>query len=239
MLAPGTACAWRSVALANPLSTRCLSSTSTPAAASTSDDQAGPAPKAAWLPAWARARLPAVLGGDPGDVELTLDAWATQIKRARQLAAAGHAIGGAARASADPQAQGSLRLYESVIAAMQPAHRADPASFDGPARAAVAEAAGASRAQVDDCMAKFEWTRQMMRLLAERRASGQAMPASVEDLEAMMGDWRARRRGLGGGGGGGGVAAGACPFEGRAAPPGRNAVCGRTGKKWKNCCGGV
>jgi hypothetical protein len=172
--------------------------------------------------------------------DLTLDSYLTQISRARKLAALGSAIGGAGRASADPQAQGNLRLYETIIGAMDPAHRADPATFDAAARAAVAGRTGASVAQVDDCMAKFEWTREMMRVLAARKAAGQDMPASVEELEAVMGDWRARRRGsgggVGGGVGGGQAATGACPFEGRAAP-GRNAVCPKTGKKWKNCCG--
>ena len=210
-------------------STRRPFSTSTPSAA----DSGGDVPKASWLPAWARARLPAALGGDPDGADLTLDAWAVQIKRARQLAAAGQAIGGAARASADPHAQGNLRLYEAIVATMAPAHRADPATFDPAARRAVAEAAGVSPAQVDDCMAKYEGTRRLMRLLADRRAAGLAMPTSVEELEGMMGEWQARK----GGGVGGAAASGACPFEGRAAP-GRNAVCGRTGKKWKNCCGG-
>jgi hypothetical protein len=219
---------------------RCLS-TSAPAhnaAEGCSDPGSSPPPKPSWLPAWARARLPAALGGEPALEDLTLDSYLTQISRARTLAAMGSAIGGAGRASADPQAQGNLRLYENIIGAMDPAHRADPASFDAPSRAAVAASAGVSVAQVDDCMAKFDWTREMMRVLAARKAAGQPMPASVTELEAVMGDWRAKRRA----GGGGAAAApasasapGSCPFQGRPTP-GRNAVCGKTGKKFKNCC---
>jgi len=205
------------------------------------DDPPSPSssPSSSWLPSWARARLPTSLGGTPapdggGDgSDLTLDAYRTQIGRARRVAALGGAIGGAARASSDPHAQGNLRLYEAIIDAMEPRHRADLASFDGAARARVAASAGASPAQVDDCLAKYEWTRAAMGVLADRKVTGQALPTSMEELEAMVG-----RRGGGGGSGSATSAPAACPFAGRAPPPGRNAVCGRTGKKWKNCCGG-
>ena len=215
------------------VSTRPLS-TSTQAAAGAADDPPSmSSSSSSWIPSWARARLPASLGGTPSEeTDLTLDSYRKQIGRARKVAALGGAIGGAARASADPQAQGNLRLYEAIIDGMEPAHRADLSAFDAPARAKVAASVGASPAQVDDCIRKYEWTRAAMSAMAARKAAGAPLPTSMEELEAMVG-----RRG-GGGSGGGASPTAACPFAGQAAPPGRNAVCPRTGKKWKNCCGG-
>ena len=153
--------------------------------------------------------------------------------RARKLGGLAGSLGGTTAAS-DPVARGNLALYERVIGFMEAQHKADLDCFDGPARDAVAAAAGVSRPQVDDTIAKYRWTKALLVKVQERKKAGQAMPTTAHELEALMGDWRAHSRG-GAGGGGGGAPAAACPLDGKA--PGRNAVCPKTQKKFKNCCG--
>lgn len=54
-----------------------------------------------------------------------------------------------------------MRMFEQVIDAMTPDEKKDLALFDAPARARVAQQVGATTSQVDDCIARYLWTRQL------------------------------------------------------------------------------
>jgi hypothetical protein len=217
-------------------------------AASAADGGGG----ASWAPSWLRSRLPAALGGEREELaalqDLTMDSYLTSLRGARKLGGlTGYAAG--TSSAGDATAQGTLRLFEGIIDAMAPAERAEPgsaAAFGPAARARVAAAAGASPEQVDDCVARFLWTRKMSGHMAELRKAGKPMPKSVDEVERMLGSWRDfKRSGAGGGGGGRSgrmVAAGAagaggapCPLAGQ--PVGRNTRCPATRRAYKNCCG--
>jgi hypothetical protein len=47
--------------------------------------------------------------------------------------------------------------------------------------------------QVDDCIAKFEWMKQMTTQMAALKRQGKPIPKSVEDLEQSVGNWRGYR----------------------------------------------
>lgn len=44
-----------------------------------------------------------------------------------------------------------------------------------------------SAAQVDDCIAKYQWMAQMTKQVAERKRAGQPIPRSAEELEGLLG----------------------------------------------------
>lgn len=211
------------------------------AARAFSDAPAGPS-SSSWLPGWAKRRLPPALGGEKLDAEMTLDAYASVLKRTRQLGAlTGFAAGTEAAGGAG--ARGVLREYEKIISAMTDAQKAAPDAITSADVAAIAATAGVAEAAVTDCLLKFNRVAAATRELARRQAAGEPMPTSLADLEAAVG-----RVGEGGGevsaplaGARGGVPAGTrgpagpCPFAGRA--PARNAACPQTRKKFKQCCG--
>lgn len=87
-------------------------------------------------------------------------AFANSLKQARRLGGLTGFVHGTG-AIKDGAAQGTLRLFEQVIDAMTAAEKKDLALFDAPARHRVAAEIGASTNQVDDCIARYLWTRQL------------------------------------------------------------------------------
>ena len=81
----------------------------------------------------------------------------------------------------------------------------------------------------------------MTSTLASLKRSGGRLPASMDELEAVVGDWRQYRSTTQAGGGGAGQqqfegpGGRACPLVG--AQPGRNTKCPLTRKAYKACCG--
>ena len=206
-----------------------------------SDDP--PSTPSSWMPAWLRNRVPTTLGGAK-EADLTLEEYAKTLARARTLGALTGFAGGTSDA-ANPGVRGALLQYEAVLAAItDEAHRRAPTSMSAADRAAVAERAGVSVAIVDDTLAKFARVKALGAELARRKAAGEALPTSVEELERAVGSVGAAA----------GVAAAPAPADGqtgvsadRVAPngspcpfrglaPARNAVCPATKKKYKQCC---
>ena len=145
-----------------------------------------------------------------GDVSnLTLDAYADQLKRARQLAGLSQLlpkslVGGAT----DSSVAATLKAQEDVIRcartscqylstsapcthsascrhrAMTPDERAVPtAQLSLASRQRIACTVGVTVEQVGEALAKFEWTRDAMGRMAQLRAEGKPMPKSFDDLE--------------------------------------------------------
>ncbi|GAB4815492.1 hypothetical protein N2152v2_002538 [Parachlorella kessleri] len=196
-----------------------------------------------WVPSWLKQRLPVGMGGSRGTDELedlTLDKYAQGLKRARQLGGLTGWVHGSGKAS-DPAAQGSLRMYETIISAMTEDEKADLSLFTGAARERVAAQVGCRVAQVDDCIAKYLWMKHMTSKMAEMKAKGQELPSTVEAVEQTLGDWRQFKTQAGGGGRptvpyGYKTAEGyPCALAGSDAS--RNTKCPRTRKAFKACCG--
>ena len=207
-----------------------------------SDDP--PSTPTSWMPAWLRNRVPTTLGGAK-EADLTLDEYAKTLVRARTLGALTGFAGGTS-AAANPGVRGALRQYEDVLAAITgEAHRRAPSSMSAADRAAVAARAGVTLAVVDDTLAKFARVKALGAELARRKAAGEALPTSVEELERAVGSVGAvagAAAAAAPAAGQAGVRADAvapngspCPFRGLA--PARNAVCAATKKKYKQCCG--
>lgn len=178
-------------------------------------------------------------------------AFASSLKHARRLGGITGFVHGTGSIS-DPTAQGTMRLFESVIAAMKPQEKVDLALFNAPARQRVATDVGCTTSQVDDCIARFLWMRSMTAKLAELKKQGKPMPSSMTDVEAMLGSWRQYKTEMGTSGsalagGEGGLAHNIVPMgtqnsKGQACPMAgiqvsRNTKCPLTRKAFKNCCG--
>jgi hypothetical protein len=145
------------------------------------------------MPNWLKTRLPGALGGSKDDIaaleNMTLDSFASSIRQARRLGSLTGFVHGTSGIS-DASAQGTMRMFESVIEAMTPEEKADLSAFDAVARKRVAASAGCSTAQVDDCMARYLWMKSMTSKLAKLRREGKEMPKSIEEMERAVGNWR-------------------------------------------------
>lgn len=199
-----------------------------------------------WMPHWLQSRLPGVLGGSR-EVEqldnLTLDSYASSMKRARQM---GSLTGYALQSSkiSSPAVQGSFRLHESIIGHMKPEERTDLSLFGAAARRRVAADAACTSDQVDDCIAKYEWMAHMTKQMAALKRAGKPLPQSVEEMEGMLGNWRSHKlqQVSSSPSGGHAVAYTAkgprnqpCGLAGQSV--GRNTKCPVTRKAFKACCG--
>lgn len=168
-------------------------------------------------------------------------AFASSLTQARRLGSITGFVHGTSGVN-DPAAQGTLRLFETIISAMQPEEKADLSLFNSAARQRVATEAGCTVSQVDDCIARYLWTKNMASRMAQLRREGREMPKSIDELEKMVGSWRGYKSGGAGAGGGvnGGVAAvgpdgETCPLAGMEV--GKNTKCPKTRKAYKACCG--
>lgn len=200
--------------------------------------------KSGWLPQWLQSKLPSALGGtrEYDELEeLTFDAYAEYLQRARKLGGLTGFSYGTSRAG-DPAAQGSLRLYEDIIREMRPEEKSDLSLFNADARYRVAVAVGCSMSQVDDCVAKFLWMKGLTEKLARMKREGKPLPTSPEQVEGELGSWRQFKKERGALGEGPivpydqrGPNGRPCPLAGTEA--GRNTKCSLTRKAFKSCCG--
>jgi len=150
---------------------------------------------ASWVPQWMRSKLPASLGGDGTREQiremedLDMDSYLKQLKMARRLGSMTGSAFGTSNAS-DFGSQGFLLLSEKVIERMTPEERADISTFTIERRRFVAQDVDCSMEQIDDCIARFSWTKHMMKTLAEHRKRGHDMPSTMDELEKITGTWR-------------------------------------------------
>ena len=225
------------------------------AGATNQGDSAG---KSGWLSGWARSKIPAALGGNREEVSalenLSLDDYAESLKQARRMGGLTGFASGTSNAS-DPSAQGTLRLFENIIATMLPEEKRNLTSFGAVGRTRVANEVGCTTSQVDDCIARYLWMKTMTTKMAQLRKEGKPMPTSIDEVESMLGTWRQYKtdNSIAGGSGGaaGALGSGAgnvvvpttatgpkgkpCPLAGINA--GKNTKCPLTKKSYKACCG--
>jgi len=200
-----------------------------------------------WIP-WLKNKLPEKLGGNKElhDMEnMTIDAYAASLRVSRIGGSVRGYVGGTSKIQ-DTLAQGNIRLFEDIIGAMNPDEKADLSLFDAAARQQVALKCCCTVSQVNDCIAKFEWVKQMMAQMASLKRQGKPIPSSLEELEQSghIISWRQKRHqeedsefpGTGV------VPRGQLDSKGRPCPlrgmnVGRSTKCRLTKKSWKSCCG--
>lgn len=177
-------------------------------------------------------------------------AFASSIKQARRLGGLTGWAGGTASAG-DPAAQGTLRLFENIIGAMKKEEREDLSLFGPAERRRAAADAGCTVSQVDDCIARYLWMRNMTAKMAQLRREGKEMPKSIDEVERMLGSWRQHKseapvsdgtRGAAGSDGRILVPLDAVAKDGKncalaGSEVGRNTKCPATKKAYKSCCG--
>lgn len=155
--------------------------------------ESDPAKPKGWVPQWLRERLPESVGGIPASEEteeLTLDKFASTLRQARRLGSVTSYLPGAGKLS-DPVQNANLLQYERIIEAMSAEDKADPSRLGAAARQRVAQASDCTVAQVDDCLAKWQWMRTMLARVQEAKRQGKPLPDSIEDMERTVGGtWR-------------------------------------------------
>lgn len=191
---------------------------------------------------WLTSKVSGLMGA--GDVEdLDLNTFGEQIKKARMLGGlTGYAYGtGAARDSA---AQGTMRLFGQIIDAMTPEEKKNLQLFDAEARARVAQQVKCTTSQVDDCIARYLWTRQLTQLIAQRKRDGKPPITDIHELESTLGTWRQYKTQHENADGSAALAVPLdhtgpkgqpCGLAGQ--PVGKNTKCPVTKKAFKACCG--
>lgn len=184
-------------------------------------------PSATTPPAQPAATPPSAADDDiSGDGVLTIDAYAAQLRRARQLSNLASLLpaGAAAAAGGDGAVAATLAKQEAVLGAMTAAERLRPAAeLSAAARARVAAEVGCTVADVGAALAKYEWTRAAYERVAELKRQGKPTPSSFSDMEATLGsEWRAKASARAAAAASGRVAA---PAAARGAP-GAGAVAG-------------
>lgn len=122
--------------------------------------------------------------------ELTLDKFASTLRQARRLGSVTSYLPGAGKLS-DPVQSANLQQYEQIVGAMSAEDKADPLGMGSTGRQRVAQASGCSVAQVDDCLAKWQWMRTMLARVQEAKRQGKPLPQNIDDMERTVGGtWR-------------------------------------------------
>jgi hypothetical protein len=137
-----------------------------------------------WIPQWIKSKLP---GGSRE--ELTVDSYVESLKMARRLGSMTGSAFGTSNAS-DPAAQGSLLLFEKIFSQLTGEEKAEVEKIGLQRRAEVARVVGCSMEQVDDCIARYLWTKRMTEQLSEYKKTGRAMPQNMQELEQVVGTWK-------------------------------------------------
>ena len=205
-----------------------------------------------FLPGWMKSRLPGMLGGNREEIQemtnLDMSSYLNQLKMARRLGSMTGNAFGSSNAS-DPGTQGFLLMSEQVIERMRDEERKNPTdegSFTKSRKAEIAEDVGCSVAQVEDCIARYMWTKHMMSTLAEYRKKGHEMPKTMEELERLTGRWTdfKQQYGTNSSHSSGSIVipadatspkGGPCGLAGMTV--GRSTKCPRMRKSYKACCG--
>ena len=207
-----------------------------------------------FLPGWMKSRLPGVLGGNREEIQemsnLDMSAYLNQLKMARRLGSMTGNAFGSSNAS-DPGTQGFLLMSEKVIERMtedERQHPTDGTRFTDTRRAEIAEDVGCSVEQIEDCIARYMWTKHMMSSLAEHRKKGHDMPKTMQELERLTGRWTDFKQHYGRQSkqSPGGIVVpvdaqspkgGPCGLAGMTV--GRSTKCPRMRKSYKACCGRI
>ena len=71
---------------------------------------------------------------------------------------------------------------------MSAEEKEDLNSFGVAGRQRVAQSGGCTVAQVDDCIAKYLWMREMLAGVAKAKREGRPVPKSIEDMEQSLGE---------------------------------------------------
>ena len=137
-----------------------------------------------WIPQWIKSRLP---GGS--SEELTVESYVESLKMARRLGSMTGSAYGTSNAS-DPAAQGSLLLFENIFNQLTAEEKAEVEKIGLQRRAEVAGMVGCSMEQVDDCIARYLWTKRMTEKLSEYKKTGRSMPQNMQELEQVVGTWK-------------------------------------------------
>ena len=149
----------------------------------------------------------------PANGDLTLEAYADQLKRARQLSGLSSLLPKGAMAAAggsDASVSDTLKRQEDIVRcvtrpcarggtagarplnaadvlrcrALTPAEAAAPlSSLSAAARERIAQQVGCTPKDVADALAKYTWVKAAMARMAAMKASGQPMPKSFDELE--------------------------------------------------------
>lgn len=200
-----------------------------------------------WV-SWLKNKLPTSLSGDKelrAMESLTIDSFASTLRTTRRVGVLRGYVSGTSNIQ-DPAAQGTLRLYEEIIEAMNAEEKADLSLFNAAARQEVAFKCCCTVPQVDDCIAKYEWTRQMLREMATLRRQGKPLPKTVAEVEqsGQITSWREKRHAdeQSAFSGTGVVPRSQVDSKGRPCPlrgmtVGRSTKCALSKKSWKSCCG--
>jgi len=150
------------------------------------------------ISSWVRSKMPSALGGNREEItqleNLSIDDFGEGLKQARRMGALTGFASGTSSAS-DPAAQGTLRLFENIISAMTPTEKIHAATqFSSSSRERIAAELGCSAMQVDDCVARYRWMRNMTIRMAQLKKEGKEMPKSIDELEAMLGTWKQHKQ---------------------------------------------
>lgn len=153
----------------------------------------------------------------------------------------------------DPSAVGTMRLFENIVNSMTTQEKTDLSTFNSAARGRVASEVGCTTSQVDDCIARYLWMKQMTNKVQELKRQGREMPKSIGEMESMLGNWRSyksetqqQQQYQSEDGSGSdqsnmvplnqiGPKGAECPLAGM--PAGKNTKCPLTRKAYKACCG--
>eukprot|EP00890_Picochlorum_soloecismus_P001312 jgi/Picsp_1/2181/NSC_05646-R1_protein translocase subunit 1-like len=201
-----------------------------------------------WIPQWIKSKLPG--GSSEGLEELTVDSYVDSLKMARRLGGMTGSAFGTSNAS-DPAAQGSLLLFEKIFNQLTGEEKLEIEKLGFQRRAEVAQVVGCSTEQVDDCIARYLWTKRMTQQLSEYRKTGKPMPKSMQELEQVVGTWKSFKATSGhsysSGGGSSSTGSIAIPIDAmnRSGQPcglagqtvGRSTRCPLFRKSYKACCG--
>ena len=133
---------------------------------------------------------------------------------------------------------------------MTPEEKANLDRFDSTARQRVASMVGCTLAQVDDCIARYLWVKNMGEKMAQLKREGKPLPTSIEEMERTVGNWRSFKSAGGGETSGVATSGATHPIPAHATSPkdgrpcglagyevSRNTRCPLTKKSYKNCCG--
>ncbi|KAK3282800.1 hypothetical protein CYMTET_9476 [Cymbomonas tetramitiformis] len=183
--------------------------------------------------------------GDDIDIEkgFTIDEYATQLKRARQLGSMTDYLPQAMKDKVGTGTTGeAMKMYqraEDIVSSMTPEEKTNPNLIPPSARARIATQVGCNPHEIDDTISKYEWMKRAVDKMAEMKKDGKPLPQDMKGLEAAAGGpWRPPpRKPTGNPLDGRKISAGMQVVTQNSALPGRNAPCPcGSGKRHKRCC---
>lgn len=83
----------------------------------------------------------------------------------------------------------SLETVRGISRVMTEGEKTELSTFSVAGRQRVAQDAKCTVAQVDDCVAKYLWMREMLAGVAQAKREGKPVPKSIEDMEQSLGTY--------------------------------------------------